>query len=125
MSTTGAQDQAFETGCLNVSLDGVNQGIAQGDVGTAFGIATRHGHSLLPNNFTWTVTQAGTAAATMQADLQGSIDQINWYALDSTTTVAAFQMRHVTYKPVRFIRVKLITLTGGDGTTAISSGITA
>lgn len=125
MSTTGAQDQAFETGCLNNSIDGVNQGIAQGDIGIAYGLATRWGHDLLPHIFTWTVIQAGTAPATIQVDLQGSIDGINYFALDSTTTVSSFQMRHIAYKPIRFIRAKLTTLTGGDGTTAIKVGITA
>lgn len=125
MSTTGAQDQAFETGCLNVSLDGVKQGIAAGDVGIAFGIATRYGHSLLPNNFTWTVVQAGTALSTIQVDLQGSIDGIRWYQIDTTTSVAVFQMRHVVYKPVRFIRAVLVAATGGDGTSTSIVGITA
>ena len=125
MSTIGNQSMGFEVGNLNVSLDGVTTGLVAGDIGNAFGVPPQSGRMLLPYNWTWSILQRGTTFATIQVDLEGSIDQVNWFQLDSDTAVAAFALRHVVYKPVRFIRAHLVAATGGDGTSNVVVGITA
>jgi len=71
-------------------------------------------------DITWDLVFSGTALATVQVDLQGSLDAAftNPIQLD-TVNVVGSTGRHVTNKQVPFLRVRLVSATGGDATSAI------
>ncbi|MEM4313086.1 MAG: hypothetical protein QXH95_03420 [Thermoplasmata archaeon] len=66
-------------------------------------------------NHTWTVVVTGSPAS-VQVDLQGSIDNVNWFTLDSSTTTTS-EMRFVTGKGVMYYRGNVVTLSGGTSPT--------
>lgn len=68
---------------------------------------------------TWTIILTG-APATLQVDLEGSIDGTNWFPLDSYTGLIT-AMRHVVNKAIRQIRANLITLTGVNPTVTVAT----
>jgi hypothetical protein len=74
-----------------------------------------------PGNYTvdWTLT--GTAFATCTFNAQGSTDAVNWYFVDSGTPVscAASGNEFVVTKPVLYLRINIVALTGGDGTSKL------
>ncbi|MDP2362896.1 MAG: hypothetical protein Q8M94_03900 [Ignavibacteria bacterium] len=64
---------------------------------------------------TWEIVVTGDPTV-VQVDLEGSINNSTWYALDSSTTLTS-EMRHVVNKPVNYVRANLITLTAGTAPT--------
>ena len=57
--------------------------------------------------FTWQVNT--NAVGAIQVDLEGSLDNSNWFVLDSYAGVGD-TLRSVASKPVNFIRANVITL---------------
>jgi len=71
-------------------------------------------------SYTWTLTTAGTVT-TASINLEGSTDNVHWYALDvastSDTNWASGEMRHIVNKPVNYLRGNITALTGGGSIT--------
>lgn len=71
------------------------------------------------SRFTWT-TQYSGAATSSTVLLQGSLDNSNWYTIDTSTTA---EMRHVTNKPVKYLRAylsdKQLTATHNGATASV------
>lgn len=69
-------------------------------------------------NITWQAAPTGTVS-TITCNLEGSIDNVNWYVLDqiedSDTQWAGStgEMRHVVNKGLLYIRTRLVSITGG------------
>ena len=83
-----------------------------------------YGNLYLPSRFNWDVLY-GTPSniIAVQIDLEGSLDDSAWFALDSTTS-AANGMRFVSNRPVRFVRAKVVSLNLTNGTsTTLKVGI--
>lgn len=80
----------------------------------------------LPNNFTWEVTFGGTGSYSVCVILlEGSIDGVDWYQLDSNFGALVATMQHVVNKPVRYLRAHVTsTVTISSGTPKISVQIT-
>lgn len=124
---TSASTQGLLAGQPGVSLPA--QGQAAVSIGQPFALpGSTSGHDL-----TWDLQISGTAPATLEVDLEGALDQAFAVAtqnpgaasgaqLDTYTGVVS-TMRHVTNKQVNFVRLNIITLTGGDGTTRIMGRI--
>lgn len=82
----------------------------------------------LPSNFTITVTNSGTVPSACTFEVESSEDGLNWST--GTTSLSGSQScvaaAHVSvpvsiaYKPVTYIQIKVLTLTGADGTTTIN-----
>lgn len=89
--------------------------------GTPFAVPASAGE-----DFTWDVVFAGTALTTVQVDLQGSLDAAftNPIQLD-TFNVVGSTGRHVTNKQVPFIRVRLVSATGGDASSSVVARVYA
>lgn len=70
-----------------------------------------------PTNYTIDVTVTGTIPTACTFRVEGSYDGSAWYGLDTTAPAAqsctANFMEHIAYRPVNFLRVNLVTLTGG------------
>ena len=62
--------------------------------------------------FTWVVIIHGTSSGT-HVRFQGSVDNTNWFDLDDYTGTESW-MRHVVYKPVRYVRAYVDDLGGAD-----------
>lgn len=102
-------DYAMKHGQKVVSLDNVS----------AAGIG--HTYALPPPTtgvpvvVTWSYEITGGPPATIQVDLEGSLDGLVWYVLDTSVTVGSV-MRHVANKPVIFLRQRLVSIGAGGGT---------
>lgn len=92
---------------------------------TSAGLSSSYNLQFMPKNHTWATSMTGGPTA-LSATLQGSIDDIDWYILDTSTDVAGViydsagadsgkvgEMRHVVNKPVKFLRVDVATFTNG------------
>jgi len=110
-------------GQLAISLPGTAQ--AATGVGQAFSIPQADaGH-----DFTWDLVITGTAPGTLEVDLEEALDSAFTIAAGQPGVASAGQMdtytgvasttRHVTNKQTLFVRLNIITLTGGDATTRI------
>jgi hypothetical protein len=115
-------------GQLNVSLPPTG---AQAAVGIGQGFAVPGDNA--GRDYTWDLIITGTAPATLEVDLEESLDQAFTIATQQPGVAAAAQMdtfagvasttRHVSNKQTVFVRLNIITLTGGDGTTRIQGRI--
>jgi hypothetical protein len=83
-----------------------------GDVAAISGVNPMGG---VPRKIAWEVRVTGSPTA-MQVDLEGSLDNTNWYQIDTYNTVAN-ALREVTQRGAKFIRARLVTLTGGSSPT--------
>jgi hypothetical protein len=83
-----------------------------GDVAAVAGSAALGG---VPKKIAWEVRVTGSPSA-MQVDLEGSLDNSNWYQIDTYNTVAN-TLRQVVDKAAKFVRARLVTLTGGSSPT--------
>jgi hypothetical protein len=74
-----------------------------------------------PGNYVVDWTVSGTAFATCTFNAQGSSDGVNWYYVDNSSPVActASGNEFVVTKPVLFLRINVVAITGGDGTSKI------
>jgi hypothetical protein len=83
-----------------------------------------------PSNFTIDAVTTGTAPTTCTFEVESSPDAVNWNSgagsLSGSLDCHAAGLLTTSFlsKPVRYLRVKLNTLTGGDGTTAITFSYT-
>lgn len=100
---------------VSPALNVVNPTAAAPANGTPFAAPSSAGYDIF-----WDLIVNGTAPATLQIDLQGSMDaaftnpvQIDTYNLLVSTG------RFVTGKEAPFLRLRLILATGGDGTTTV------
>lgn len=90
---------------------------------TATGAGSAFTLRVMPTKHTVAATMGGTVVATaVTVDLEGSIDNSTWFTLASHVFTAAqitaeAAMFHVIDKPVRYARLNLITLTGGNAPT--------
>jgi YbbR domain-containing protein len=101
------------------------------DGATAEGVSTSHPVRMKPRNHTVQVTITGAPTA-VTVDLEGSLDDTTYvslasYVLTAADLTAAAAMFHVVDKPVRYVRVNLVTLTAGTAptVTALYEGETA
>lgn len=79
----------------------------------------------LPNNFTWEVEFGGSGSySVFLALLEGSIDSVTWYQLDSQFGSLSPTMQHVVNKPVRFLRVHVVTATVMSGIPTVRAQVT-
>ena len=83
------------------------------------GAGTSYWLGFLPHAHTWQIDFTGTAS-TISVKLQGSIDNSNWFDLDTSTSTTASIMRHVVNKPINYIRANLVTFTNGTTMTVRS-----
>jgi hypothetical protein len=74
-----------------------------------------------PGNYTVDWTLAGTALSTCTFNAQGSTDNVNWYYVDSASPVSctASGNEFVVTKPVLFLRINIVAISGGDATTKV------
>jgi hypothetical protein len=79
------------------------------------GIGTSKGLPFAYKNHTWNTVITGSPT-TVSVTLEGSIDGTNWFVLDTSTSTSN-EMRHVTNKPVTYLRANLGTLSGGAAPT--------
>jgi hypothetical protein len=124
VSGTIASPQRAVDGQLNISLPGTVQAAA-GQIGQPFAIP---GDSSA-RDYTWDLVITGTAPATLEVDMEESLDQGFTIANQQPGVATAAQMdtfagvasttRHVTNKQTNFVRLNIIALTGGDATTRI------
>lgn len=121
--------QALVNGQVGISLPGAAQPVA--GAGQAFAIPQADcGHDL-----TWDLVITGTAPATLEVDLEESLDQAFTIANGQPGVAGAAQMdtfaglvsttRHVTNKQTLFVRLNIIAITGADSTTRILGRIFA
>ncbi len=87
-------------------------GTGAGDVAAIGGPAALGG---VPRKLSWEVRVTGAPTA-IQVDLEGSLDNTNWYQID-TYNVVANTLRQVVDKGAKFVRANLVTLTGGTSPT--------
>jgi hypothetical protein len=121
---TSSSIQRAVDGQLNVSLPGLNQAAA-GQIGQPFAIPG----DAAARDYTWDLVITGTAPATLEVDLEESLDSAFTIANQQPGVATAGQMdsfagvasttRHVTNKQTNFVRLNIIALTGGDATTRI------
>ncbi len=77
------------------------------------------------NKFTVTIVWGGTAATTTITELLGSIDNSTFATLVTHTSTASGEMYHVADKPVRYVKGKFTSKTGGDSTSVVTMKIWA
>lgn len=69
----------------------------------------------------WEVS--GTAPSLCTFRIEGSSDTVHWYGLDvsspATESCTSSNMIHIPFKPIRAIRVIIVSYTAGDGTTSV------
>lgn len=112
-----ANRYSYERGSRAVSLAAVT-GVGAGD---EFGLLPFFGGTI-PSTYSWDVIITG-GPASISVTLEGSLDGVNWFVLDTSTSTSN-ALRHVVDKPVRYLRANLGTLTGGAAPT-VSVGIAA
>ena len=86
-----------------------------GGAGDAVGVGPIYHGNDTPKQITWEILLSGTPT-TLTANLEGSLDLVNWYQLDTTSTVQPAQARSVVLKPFRYYRVNVTAVTGAAGT---------
>ncbi len=83
-----------------------------GDVAAVGGAAPLGG---VPRKIAWEKRVTGAPTA-VQVDIEGSLDNSNWYQLDTENTTGN-TFREITQRGAKFIRARLVTLTGGTSPT--------
>lgn len=98
--------------------------------GTAFNLHTGGTQQTVPDRFSWSVTFLTAAPGGQTTLLEGSMDNVNWFTLDTSQSLAYVsntdcgELRHVTSKPVFYIRCRISAFVVG-GNTGTSCKITA
>lgn len=75
------------------------------------------GSTTLNRTIGWEITY-GVAPATIAVALQGSLDEVNWYDLD-THALATPLLKTVADKVVKFLRANVTTLTGASASVTV------
>lgn len=84
--------------------------------GTAFQINPASAH------YTWTVTFKTAGPTSQTTNLEGSLDGVHYFTLDTSTSIAwtsdtvTGEMRHVVNKPVLWLRCNLAAVSIGSAT---------
>lgn len=89
--------------------------------GSPLGIVARGNFALYPH-YTWHIIAGDGGSNTFSAlaiNLEGSLDGTNWFTLDQTSS-ATGEARHVTGKPVRYVRANVTTSTVNAGSPTIT-----
>lgn len=122
MATTSTYSYSLEIGSQNFLLDGVNQGIAQGDVGPIVAMPPRSSRHIIPTNIALQIDITG-APSGVTVTLNGSLDGVNFYPV-ATYNATTGALYFIANSPVRFWQAVLTTLTGGT-TPKVKVSITA
>lgn len=109
-NATNAQ-QSLERGADNIALDGVNSGIAAGDVGVTFALVAYAGRGVLDNWLGLQIDISGGPTGVL-VTLNGSIDGVNFYPIQ-TYNATTGGLYFVANFAARFVQPVLTTLTGG------------
>lgn len=114
---------AYERGTFALSFPGTALP-ADGDTGDEFAIPP-YVHGEMPYTFAWqtTVLNGGTFSA-INVTLEGSLDGVNWYTMDTSTNVAG-EIRTISGKKARFLRIKKVSSTTATGTPFLQAGFAA
>lgn len=76
-----------------------------------------------PANYSIDWSLSGTAPVACTFRVEGSFDNVNWFGLDTTspatTSCTTSNMESLAYKPVNYLRINIVSWTGGDGTTKV------
>jgi len=80
------------------------------DLGTFTGTGTGSSNDVYPayKTITWQINSNSSGTA-HDVRLQGSLDNSNWFDLDQSNTTGN-EMRHVVNKPVRYLRVNVVSM---------------
>jgi hypothetical protein len=77
----------------------------------------------IPANYSIAWSISGTAPTACTFRVEGSIDGINWFGLDTTypasTSCLTAGAESIAFKPFPYMRINVPTYTQGDGTTAV------
>jgi hypothetical protein len=108
---------SFDRGGIAVLINNVAVPAGADYYSDEVGIVASYSGFRLPNSVTWEWAFGGTGAfSTILILLEGSIDGLTWYQLDSSFSVLTSGMQHVMSKPVRYLRAHI------PSTVAIASG---
>jgi hypothetical protein len=90
-----------------------NTGVTVAGAGQSFSV-TFNANRSEPPIYAWEIFFPGVAPATFSLNLEGSLDGVHFYPLDtySTTTAA---LRYVTDKPALYVRADLTAITTPGG----------
>jgi hypothetical protein len=75
--------------------------------------------STFPSKMTWQYVITGGTLSALTINLEGSIDNTNWFILDTTTQVTD-QMRHIANKPILYVRANITSWTVGTSTPVLT-----
>jgi hypothetical protein len=103
--------RSLERGADNLSLDGVNSGVAAGDVGVTYALVAYAGRGVLDNWLGLQIDISGSPTGVL-VTLLGSIDGVNYYTIQ-TYNATTGGLYFVSGFTARFVRTVLTTLTGG------------
>lgn len=105
--------QLLTSGSINSARFASLSAVTTVGAGTAAAVPQYAGIALAPS-LTWEVKLNGTAAAALQIDIQGSMDNINWFQID-TSAVTASGAYFISNKNVLFVRANVISITTPNG----------
>lgn len=108
--------QTLLTGVATAALNVANAAANAPANGQAFALPSSAGFDIF-----WDVITTGTALATIQVDLQGSMDAAftNPIQIDTENTLGN-KGQFVTGKQCPFMRARLVAATGGDATSTVA-----
>jgi hypothetical protein len=67
--------------------------------------------SIIPSNHTISTKVTGTPSV-CDFVVEGSSDGVLWASISTTHSCTTYSMFHIAYKPVRYLRVRVVDLTG-------------
>lgn len=75
----------------------------------------------IPLTFTVSWSVQGTAPSACTFNAEGSLDGTNWFYLESASGISctASGMEAITYKPVRYLRIHVLTYTAATGSNGV------
>lgn len=109
--TTNSADR----GAMNTSINASNANGA----GDSFGLVASGDYTRLPKDFIWEVLVSGGVYSALSVNLEGSLDNVNWYTLDSSTATGG-EARAVLNKPFRYVRGNKVSSTTSSGTPVVT-----
>ena len=74
----------------------------------------------MPNCYTWQTIIGGTGSlSALTVNLEGSLDGTNFFTLDQSTNTSG-EGRHVTNKPIRYVRANIAVSTVSSGAPTVT-----